>query len=143
MVLKRNDYRLDSSSTATIVWCWLTAEEAEAALGAAAVFAVRQWWLEERQLVVACQLVGENSCGVSFCWLQRSVAEATDEGLKCFIGFNVNISGLEGPACSLSRSSKEVSCPGLKAFESLGWLRCIPLKLVLASVAVKILWHKC
>ena len=37
------------------------------------------------------------------------VAEATDGGLKCFAGVNVNVSGLEGPACGLSMTMKEVS----------------------------------
>ena len=32
-------------------------------------------------------------------WLSSSVAEATDGGLKCFVSVEVNVSGLEGPAC--------------------------------------------
>ena len=41
------------------VWHWLTVEEAEAEamLVAADALAVRRWWLEERRLVVVCQLV--------------------------------------------------------------------------------------
>ena len=45
------------------------------------------------------------------CWLSLPVAEASDEGLKCFIGVNVNISGLEGPVCRLSTTTNEVDCP--------------------------------
>ena len=32
-------------------------------------------------------------------WLSSPVAEATDGGFKCFIGVEVNVSGLVGPAC--------------------------------------------
>ena len=39
------------------VWSRLTAEEAEAGLLVADVLAVKGWWLEERQLVLACRLV--------------------------------------------------------------------------------------
>ena len=39
------------------VWHRLTVEEAEAGLGAADVLAVRQWFLEERRLMLGCQLV--------------------------------------------------------------------------------------
>ena len=39
------------------VWHQLTVEEAEAGLVVADVLVVRQWWLERRMLVVACQLV--------------------------------------------------------------------------------------
>ena len=35
------------------VWCWLTAEEAEAGLAAADVLTVRLWWLKERRLVLS------------------------------------------------------------------------------------------
>ena len=45
------------------------------------------------------------------CGLFSPVAEATDGGLKCFLGINVNVSGLEGPACWLSMTRKEVGCP--------------------------------
>ena len=57
--VKRTDLRLGRCSTVADVWCWLTAEEAEAVAGlvAADVLAVRQWWLDERWLVVVCQLV--------------------------------------------------------------------------------------
>ena len=57
VILKRTDCRLGSGSTATAVSCWLTVEEAEAGLLAADVPVVRQWWLEERQLVLVCLLV--------------------------------------------------------------------------------------
>ena len=33
------------------------------------------------------------------CWLSSPVAEVTDGGLKYFVGINVNVSGLVGPAC--------------------------------------------
>ena len=39
------------------VWHQLTVEEAETALVASDVLAVRRWWLEERGLVLACRLV--------------------------------------------------------------------------------------
>ena len=45
------------------------------------------------------------------CWLSSPVAEATDGKLKCFVGVNVKVSGLEGPACWLSMTTKEVDCP--------------------------------
>ena len=54
---KRTDWKCDRCSTGTAVWLRLTAEEAEAGLVAADVLAVRWLWLEERRLVVACQLV--------------------------------------------------------------------------------------
>ena len=57
VVLKRNGWRLGSGSTVAAVWHWLTGEEAEAGLVAADVLTVRPWWLEERRLVLACQLV--------------------------------------------------------------------------------------
>ena len=56
VVLKRTDWKHDSGSTAA-VWRRLTAEEMEAGLVAADVLAVRQLWLEDRQLVLACWLV--------------------------------------------------------------------------------------
>ena len=45
------------------------------------------------------------------CWLSSPVAEATDGGLKCFVGVNENVSGLEGSPCWLSTTKKEVGCP--------------------------------
>ena len=55
------------------------------------------------KMAVACQSAG--SSGLRVC-LQRSlkvlmccVTEATDRGLKCFVGVKVNKSGLESPAC--------------------------------------------
>ena len=50
-------WRLGRCSIAAAVWHWLTAEEALAVLVAADVIAVRQWWLKERWLVLACRLV--------------------------------------------------------------------------------------
>ena len=76
------------------------------------------------------------------------MTQATDSGLKCFVGVSVKVSGLEGPGCcrQLGRkltalwvdavlwlplgSAERVGRPGLLASESLGWLRCIPLQLV-------------
>ena len=43
VVLKMTDRRLGSCSTATAVWRWLIAEEAEARLVVANVLAVRRW----------------------------------------------------------------------------------------------------
>ena len=57
VVVKGNDCYYGNSSTAAAVWRQLTAEEAEAGLVAADVLAVRQWWLEEKWLVLACHLV--------------------------------------------------------------------------------------
>ena len=83
------------------------------------------------------------------CWLSLAVAEATEGGLNCFAGVSVKVSGLEGLACWSSTTRKEVSCPllldsadqvgcaGLLAYDSLGWLRCIPLQLMLVAVAVE------
>ena len=56
VVLKRTNWSLVRCSTAAAVWRWLPAEKTEAGLVAADVLVVR-WWLEERQLVLACQLV--------------------------------------------------------------------------------------
>ena len=109
-------------------WRWLNLEEAEVGLLAADVVAVRRWWLEERWLVLVCRLVkmaaacqSAGSSALRVCF-QRSlkfliccvgflspVAEASDGGLKCFIGVKVNTSGLEGPACWSSTTMKEVS----------------------------------
>ena len=36
---------------------WLTLKESEPGLVAADVLAVRQWWLQERRMVLACWLV--------------------------------------------------------------------------------------
>ena len=48
-----------------VVWCWLTAEEAEAGFLAVDVLAARQWCLEERWLV--CQLVKTAAVCQSVC----------------------------------------------------------------------------
>ena len=42
------------NATMAAVWHRLTAEGAEAGLVAAVVLAVRQWWLEDRWLVLVC-----------------------------------------------------------------------------------------
>ena len=55
VVPRRTAGRLGRCSTAAAVWHWLTAKEAE--LMAVDVLAVRWWWLEEKQLVLVCQLV--------------------------------------------------------------------------------------
>ena len=39
------------------------------------------------------------------------MAEATDSGFKCFVRVSVKASGLEGPACWLSLTTKKVGCP--------------------------------
>ena len=58
VVLKRTACRPGSGSTTAAFWCQLTVEEAEAGLVASDVLAVRRrWWLEERRLVLVCQLV--------------------------------------------------------------------------------------
>ena len=57
VVLKRTDSRLCRCSSVTAVCRQLTVEEVDTGLVVANVLAVRQWWLEERQLVLACQLV--------------------------------------------------------------------------------------
>ena len=49
------------------------------------------------------------------CWLSLPVAEATDGGLKSFIGVTVKVSGLEDPACWSSMTTKEVGCPWVSA----------------------------
>ena len=49
--------RIGRCSTASAVWHWLTAVEAQAGLVDADVLTVRRWWLEERRLVLVCQLV--------------------------------------------------------------------------------------
>ena len=46
-----------SGSTAAAVWRRLTAEDAVAGMVATDVLPVWRLWLEERQLMVACQLV--------------------------------------------------------------------------------------
>ena len=56
VVLKRTNWRLGRCSSAAAIWCWLTVEE-QGRLVAADVLAVRYWWLEERRLVLVCQLV--------------------------------------------------------------------------------------
>ena len=66
VVLKRLFRGKCIGSTAAVVWHLLTVEEAETKLVAAEVLAV-QWWLEERWLVVACQVV-KSGCSVSICW---------------------------------------------------------------------------
>ena len=40
------------------------------------------------------------------CGLSLPVADATNNGLKCFVGINVKVSGLEGPACWSSTTRK-------------------------------------
>ena len=77
------------------------------------------------------QVTLENGCGVLICWyfmtdcrfpkkleshdmlceLSSPVAKATDGGLKCLIRVSVKVSGLEGPACWSSTTTKEVGCP--------------------------------
>ena len=54
VVLRRTDWKLGRCSTMAAAWYWLIAE---AGLVAADVLAVRWWWLEERWLVLACQLM--------------------------------------------------------------------------------------
>ena len=44
------------------------------------------------------------------CRLSSPVAEATN-GFMCFIGVNVKVIGLEGPACWSSTTTKEIGCP--------------------------------
>ena len=44
------------------------------------------------------------------CWLSLPVAEANDGGLKCFVAVNMNVSGLEGPTCGSSMTTKKVGC---------------------------------
>ena len=44
-----------------------------------------------------------------FCWLSLPVAEATDGGWMCFVGVTVKVSGLQGPACWSSTTTKEGS----------------------------------
>ena len=96
---------------------------------AADVLAVRWWWLEERRLVLVCpqvkkvavcQSVGSSSQTENFrrslkfltSWLSSLIAGATNGGLKCFVGVQVNVSGLEGPACCWpSTTLKEIGCP--------------------------------
>ena len=46
-----------------------------------------------------------------WCCLSSNVAEATDGGLKCFVGVSVKVSSLEGPGCWSSTTTKEVGCP--------------------------------
>ena len=77
-----------------------------------------------------CVSAGENGSGVSLCWyliqsmflkklespdriswISWPVAEATDRGLKCCIGININISDPEGPACWSSVTRKYFGCP--------------------------------
>ena len=55
VAMRKTDWRHGSGSTAAAVWCWLTAEEVEDGVVAADVLAVR--WLEERWLMLECQLV--------------------------------------------------------------------------------------
>ena len=67
------------------------------------------------------------------CWLSSPVAE-----VDCF----VRVSGLDGLACWFLLSfschlALRVGWPGLLASESLRWLRCIPLQLVLVAVNVR------
>ena len=59
VILKRTNYWLGRCSTASAVWRGLTAGEVKAVAGlvAADVLAVRWWWLEEGQPVVAFHLV--------------------------------------------------------------------------------------
>ena len=45
------------------------------------------------------------------CELSLPVAEATDGGLNCFVVVSMKVSGIEGPACWSSTTTKEVSCP--------------------------------
>ena len=45
------------------------------------------------------------------CKLSSLVTEATNNGLKCFVGFNVKVNGLEGPTCWSSTITKEPGCP--------------------------------
>ena len=45
------------------------------------------------------------------CELPLPATEPTDGGLKCFVTVCVKVSGLEGPGCWLSTTTKEVSCP--------------------------------
>ena len=109
-------------------WCRLTAGKAEAGLAAADVLAA-WWWLEEKRCVVAgrvvktaavCRSVDSATLTVDSQGTRESryvvltfftCAEATDDGLKCFVGVSVKISGLAGLGCWSSTTSKEVGCP--------------------------------
>ena len=114
----------DGLEAMAVVLLWLLFGDGwveAAGLFAADVLAVRLWWLEERQPVLVCQSVSSWSQIEDFqrslkvldmlCWLSSSVAEANDKWLKCFVGINVKVSGLEGPAFWVSTTRKEVSCP--------------------------------
>ena len=54
------------------------------------------------------------------CRLCLPVAEATDGGVKCFVGVSVKVSPLEGPGCWLSTSGFLLSFHCHLAL--LGWL---------------------
>ena len=63
---------------------------------------------------VECLSAGNSSQIEGFqrnlCSLSLPVAEATDGGLKCFVGVNVKLSGLKGPAFWTPMTKKEASC---------------------------------
>ena len=95
----------NSGSTAAAVWHQLTVKEAEAGMVAADVLAV--WRLEERLLLIACRLVklavvcqtvgslsqtkDLESLRVPISCVDFPVVEATDGGLKCFIGVMIGL----------------------------------------------------
>ena len=55
VILKGKNWRHGIGSTAVGVWHCLNVEEAKAGLVVANL--VKQWWLEERRLLLVCQLV--------------------------------------------------------------------------------------
>ena len=88
VVLKRTNRRLGRCSTAAAIWNLLPAEETEAGLVMTDVLAVRWWRMEERQLVLACQLVKT----AAVCQSVGSLSQTKDlqrslKVLICLVGF--------------------------------------------------------